>query len=431
MPSTSPLRIGIQAREASRLLAHADTERKNKTLCQMAMLLREHCDEIIQTNQSDLEVASRLGFDSKVISRLTFDSEKVQARINALFQIAGLPDPVGQMFDMHKMENGLMWGRKRVPLGVILVIYEARPHVTINAGAFCLKSGNASILRGGSEAKNCNRLLGKLWQTSLKQVGLPPQCIQVISGSYDEINELLQLDEYVDLVIPRGGRNLIKAVVDKSRIPVIKHYAGICHVYIDEYSRIRRGIGIAIDSKCLMPEVCNAMETLLVSEALLPEMRTIVDSFRECGVTVKGCPRVRDMVPYVEPATEEDWRTEYLDKVLSIRVVENVNEAIMHINHYGSHHTDAIVTDRRSHAMKFVEHVDSSVVLVNASTMFCDGKSLGMGAEIGISTDKLHARGPMGLKELTSYKFVIMGEEHVMGDPQALRNTSVSDQVKR
>lgn len=419
MHSTSPLGIGIQAREASRLLAHAEAKRKNEALYQMAMLLGEHRDEVMQANQSDLEAATRQGLDPGVISRLTFDLKKIQARIDALFRIAGLPDPVGQMFDVHKMENGLMWCRKRIPLGVILIIYEARPHVTINAGAFCLKSGNATILRGGSEAKNCNRLLGKLWETSLKEVRLPPQTIQVISGSHGDINELLQLDEYIDLVIPRGGKNLINAVVDKSRIPVIKHYAGICHVYIDEYSRIRRGIEIALDSKCLMPDVCNAMETLLVSQALLPEMRTIVDSFRDSGVVVKGCPRVRDMVPDVQPATEEDWRTEYLDKVVSIRVVDNLDKAITHINHYGSHHTDAIVTDRQSHAMKFVEHVDSSVVLVNASTMFCDGKSLGMGAEIGISTDKLHARGPMGLKELSSYKFVIVGEEHVMGEPQA------------
>jgi glutamate-5-semialdehyde dehydrogenase len=305
--------------------------------------------------------------------------------------------------------------RLRVPLGVILMIYEARPHVTVNAGAFCLKAGNAAILRGGSEAMRCNALLEDLWSASLAEGGLPQEGIQVISGSHEEVNTLLHQEEYIDLVIPRGGKGLIKAVSRTSRIPVIKHFAGICHVYLDQGTDVRRGIEVALDSKCLMPEVCNAMETLLVSKALWEQVPNIVSAFRQCDVRVKGCDRTRAAVPDVEPATEEDWRTEYLDTMVSVRLVEDVDEAIGHINEYGSHHTDAIVTDSESRARKFVEEVDSGVVLVNASTMFCDGESLGMGAEIGISTDKLHARGPMGLEELTSYKHVIRGAGHIMG----------------
>jgi glutamate-5-semialdehyde dehydrogenase len=296
------------------------------------------------------------------------------------------------------------------------MIYEARPHVTVNAGAFCLKSGNAAILRGGSEARRCNDLLGEFWQESLADAELPRDAVQVISCSHEETRELLQLSDLIDLVIPRGGSGLIRAVAETSRIPVVKHYAGVCHVYIDDGADLDAAIDIMLDSKCLMPEVCNAMETLLVSEGMAVHLPRIVEEFRTFGIEVKGCGRTQKSVPDVEPATEEDWSTEYLDPIVSIRVVGGVDEAIDHINTYGTHHTDSIVTDSDSRAREFLNRVDSGVVLVNASTMFCDGESLGMGAEIGISTDRLHARGPMGLEELTTYKHVLRGRGTVMGD---------------
>ena len=405
------------ARDSAASVAIAPTEQKNAALDAMAGKLAERRQEIISANEADLADAGSRPETANLIDRLRFGEDKVDSRIRSLRKIAALPDPVGQTCAADRRPNGLEVARMRVPLGVILMIYEARPHVTVNAGAFCLKSGNAAILRGGSEAKRCNAALGELWQSSLREAGLPPAAIQVISGSHEEIDELLQLEEYIDLVIPRGGKSLIRSVSQKSRIPVIKHFAGICHVYIDEGANLDRALEIALDSKCLMPEVCNAMETLLVAEAVTGELARIVQSFRQCGVAVKGCERTRSIVPDVEQATEEDWRTEYLDLIVAIRVVADLSEAVAHIDHYGSHHTDSIVTDSESRARQFVREVDSAVVLVNASTMFCDGESLGMGGEIGISTDKLHARGPMGLEELTSYKFVIRGDGQIMGGP--------------
>jgi glutamate-5-semialdehyde dehydrogenase len=413
-----------RAQQASKVIACADTQTKNTVLIRMGTLLEEHCNDIIEANKQDLEAARKQGIGQKVLDRLIFNRKKVQSRIDALMRIVSLPDPIGQILQLQKAANGLMFGRMRVPLGVILMIYEARPHVTVNAGALCLKSGNAVLLRGGSEAKRCNTLLGNLWRKSLSEANLPPEIVQVVACSHEEVDILLQMDNYIDLVIPRGGKELIKAVSHRSRIPVIKHFAGVCHVYLDEGSDIGRGIQIALDSKCLMPEVCNAMETLLVCQTLLPELPRIVDAFWECGVIVRGCEKTQAVVSDVDPATDEDWRTEYLDNICSVRVVENVDEAIEHINRYGSHHTDTIVTDSESRARKFIQEVDSAVVITNASTMFCDGKSLGMGTEIGISTDKLHARGPMGLEELTSYKFVILGEGHIMGNQQVLERNS-------
>ena len=403
------------ARQVARVTACASTTQKNAALKAMATRLEGCRDQVRQANEADLVEAAAAGGMPKLIDRLRFGDGKINARIRCLLKIAELPDPVGEEFRSEERPNGLRVARVRVPLGVILMIYEARPHVTVNAGAFCLKSGNAAILRGGSEVKRCNALLGDLWKESLAEAGLPTEAIQVISGSHEDIDALLGLHDYIDLVIPRGGKELIEAVSRRSLIPVIKHYAGVCHVYVDEGADIQDAVAIAIDSKCLMPEVCNAMETLLVHREQVNELPRIVSALRDRGVTVKGCLLTRAVLPDVEPASEDDWRTEYLDNVLAVRVVKNVEEAIRHINKYGSHHTDAIVTADESRAGRFVDQVDSAVVLVNASTMFCDGESLGMGGEIGISTDKLHARGPMGLEELTSYKFVIRGDGHVMG----------------
>jgi len=407
--------IADAARRAVPASARLSPKAKNRVLEGMAGRLSGRRADVLAANQRDLERARSEGLKPAIVKRLRFGEQKIESRIRSLHKIAALPDPVGQSYRMSRRENGLQVARVRVPLGVILMIYEARPHVTVNAGAFCLKSGNVAILRGGSEARECNRLLGTLWEESLQEVGLAPETIQVIGGSHEEVDELLELDELIDLVIPRGGKNLIRSVQERSRIPVLKHASGICHLYLDHPGDVSRGLRVALDSKCLMPEVCNAMETLLVHEALVPSMADIVQAFRAQGVEVRGCERTRAHVPDVALATDEDWRTEYLDLIVSVRVVRGVDEAVDHINTFGSHHTDAIMTDSLPAAEQFVEEVDSGVVLVNASTMFCDGESLGMGAEIGISTDKLHARGPVGLEELTSYKHVVRGDATTMG----------------
>lgn len=415
------------ARKTSGIIAKATAEQKSAAFYFMAEKLASRTRDIIAANLADVAEATKNGLPANMIDRLSFSEAKIEARIRALQKIKALDDPVWRPYQVRQEDNGLWVMRVRVPLGVILIIYEARPHVTVNAGALCLKAGNSAILRGGSEAKRCNELLGILWGESLALAGLPSETIQVVGGSHEEISELLSESQFIDLVIPRGGGGLIQAVSEKSKIPVIKHYNGICHVYLDQLADISKGIKIALDSKCLMPEVCNAMETLLVSQDLSSQLPAIIKAFKRCGVTVKGCEKTLDIVSDIEPATEQDWRTEYLDNIVSIRVVANVSEAIEHISTYGSHHTDSIVTDNKENGDKFTQQVDSAVVLVNASTMFCDGESLGMGAEIGISTDKLHARGPMGIEELTSYKFVIRGDGHVMGDPQMFMKEAKKD----
>jgi len=416
-----PRDIAVAARGAADEVGRASTVRKNAALAAMAARLADRQDEIVSANRRDLEAARAADLPEKLVTRLGFGAAKIRARIGALRKIEALSDPVGAAHGVEVRPNGLTVARVRVPLGVILMVYEARPHVTVNAGAFCLKSGNAVILRGGSEAAQCNALLGEMWRESVQEADLPAEAIQVISGSHEEVAELLHMEDLIDLVIPRGGRGLIRAVVSQSRIPVLKHSAGVCHVYVDEGADLDQATRIVLDSKCLMPEVCNAMETLLVCEKLGPQIPEIAEAFQAHGVTIRGCPRTAAAVPYAEPATDEDWRMEYQDMIVSVRVVEDAEEAIEHINRYGSHHTDVIVTESRSRARRFVREVNSAVVLVNASTMFCDGASLGMGAEIGISTDKLHARGPMGLEELTSYKFVIEGDGQVMGAPEDWR----------
>ena len=414
-PSDGARAIAENARAASRVLASAAREPKDLALLAMSRKLAEHTEAVLEANRQDIEAAVSAGLPANVVARLRFGKEKIESRQRSLQRIAELPDPVGEKIREDTRPSGLHVARVRVPLGVILMVYEARPHVTVNAGAFCLKSGNAAILRGGSEANCCNRLLGQLWRDALLEAGLPEDAIQVTSGSHEAVRELLQLDEFIDLVIPRGGKGLIRSVAENSKIPVIKHYEGICHVYVDEITDLQTAANLVLDSKCLMPEVCNAAETLLVSRKASRQLRELLDPLRHCGVALKGCKEACGIDDHLEPADEADWRAEYLDMVLSVRIVEGVAEAVEHINRYGSHHTDTIVTGDSAHAEEFVSRVDSGVVLVNASTMFCDGESLGMGAEIGISTDKVHARGPMGLEELTSYKFVIEGEGHVMG----------------
>lgn len=410
------LTIARAAKKCAPVLASAPTQQKNAALLRMAELLDARRADLVAANQVDVTAAKDAGLPPHLVARLLWPNEKIDARIRALHKMVALPDPVGEFFEPIACGNGLKAFKMRVPLGVILMVYEARLHVTVNAGAFCIKSGNAVILRGGSEAKTCNKLLGELWQTALSDAGLPTEAIQMVIGSHEEVHEFLQLSEEIDLAIPRGGTRLIEAVSAASKIPLLKHYNGICHVYIDEGADLQQALEIAIDSKCLMPEVCNSMETVLVHRSFTPQLDKIVAEFQANGVEVKGCPVICGAVPKVEAATEADWQTEYLKLVVSIRVVDSLSAAIEHINHFGSGHTDTIVTDSCTRADTFVKEVDSSVVLVNASTMFNDGATLGMGAEIGIATGKLHARGPVGLQGLTTYKFVIRGSGQIMGE---------------
>ncbi len=409
--------VAHKARKSASIIATASTEQKNTALLAMADNLSTHKQKVLDANSADMDDAKQKGVEPTMVARLGFGEKNIASRMESLNTIASLADPVGQKFACSRRPTGLEVSRVRVPLGVILMIFEARPHVTVNAGAFCLKSGNAAILRGGSEAKRSNAAIGELWQKSLAKAGLPEDIVQVISGSHEEIEEILAMDDLIDLVIPRGGKRLIESVSQKSRIPVIKHFEGNCHVYIDEGADIDAAIQISLDGKTLMPQVCNATESILIAESETSNIAKIIKAFQSSGVTVRGCEKTQAAASGVEPATEEDWATEYLDMVVSMRVVKDVTEAACHINEYGSHHTDTIVTDSESRAREFTNKVDSGVVLVNASTMFCDGASLGMGAEIGISTDRLHARGPMGLEELTTYKFEIVGAGHIMGGP--------------
>lgn len=405
--------VARNAQAAGRRIASLSTEEKNEALKKMADLLGKNRRALIAANRKDIAAAKKSGLPENFLRRLVFDEKRIEGRITSLRKIMELPDPVGQIEGMERRPNGLLVGRMRVPLGVILMIYEARPHVTVNAGAFALKSGNAIILKGGSESRACNALLGRLWKRALKSAGLPQDSVQCISVSREGVSELLRLREYIDLVIPRGGKGLIRAVVEQSKIPVIKHFEGLCHVYVDGDANIRKAVRITLNSKLLMPEVCNAAETLLISSGKADSVPKLVSALRKEGVEVRGCNRTAKLARGVKAATEEDWNTEYLDRIISVKVVDGIDEAIDHINTYGSGHTDTIVTENYTNANRFLREVDSGVVLVNASTMFDDGEELGMGAEIGISTDKLHARGPMGLRELTTYKFVVLGDDHI------------------
>lgn len=412
--STAPA-VAQFAQQAAVQMATASTKAKNGALAHMAELLERHCDEIVRENEKDLQAAREKGIAGPLYERLFFDAGKVHSRIQSLHKIAALPDPVGQISDQRKTDNGLMVGRMRVALGVLLMIYEARPHVTVNAGAFAIKSGNAVICKGGSEALRCNTLLGRLWADALRSVGLPDSAVQTPELSHDQVDELLQMPEAIALVIPRGGKNLIGSVTQKSKIPVIKHFEGVCHIYIDGQADIHKALQIVLDSKLLMPAVCNAAETVLIDQALVDRLPELLQILHDKGIRIRGCDQVCNKFAQAEPAGEADWACEYLDKIYAIRVVKDLDGALAHIAKYASGHTDVIVTENYSRAQRFLQTVDSSVVLVNASTMFCDGETLGMGAEIGISTDKFHARGPMGLAELTSYKHVILGQGQIMG----------------
>ncbi len=403
------------AKDASRRLASLSTALKNRVLLEIADELEKKKGLLQSENEKDLSSAREQKLSPALIDRLTLTDKVITAMIESIREVVNLPDPVGEVVKMWKRPNDLLVGRVRIPLGVIGIIYESRPNVTVDAASLCFKSGNAVILRGGKEAVHSNRILARLMQEVLEKNDIPESAIQLFPlAEREAVYELLTLEDYIDLIIPRGGEDLIRAVVQHSKIPVIKHYKGICHIFVDASANAEMAESIVINGKVQRPGVCNALETLLIhndiAETFLPR---IVSRLKEHGVEVRGCERSRALMPELTEAGEEDWSTEYLDLILSIRIVSSVDQAIEHIDKYGSMHTDVIITSDYANSQLFVQRVQSSAVLVNASTRFNDGNQLGLGSEIGISTTKIHAFGPMGLQELTTLKFVVYGNGQV------------------
>ena len=410
-------KIAEDALTASRRLSHISANTKNAGLLRMADELILHRDFILSENSRDLTDAREKGLSAAMIDRLTVKDATIETMAQGLREVAALPDPVGKVTSMWRRPNGLLVGRMRIPLGVIGIIYESRPNVTVDASALCLKSGNAVILRGGSEAIHSNLAIASVLQDVLKESPLPAKAIQIIPFTDREaVSAMLQLDECIDLIIPRGGEELIRAVVAQSKIPVIKHYKGVCHIFVDAGADLDMAVNICFNAKVQRPGVCNAMETLLVHSDVAPVfLPKMAEKMQKAGVLLKGCEKTRKILKNLDAATEEDWYAEYLDLILAVRVVTSLDEAIAHIEKYGSLHTESIITKDYANSQRFLNEVNSSTVLVNASTRFSDGFELGLGAEIGISTTKLHAFGPMGLEELTTSKFIIYGEGQVRG----------------
>ena len=408
-------RLGKQAKAAARRLASLSSEDKNRALGLMADKLEAQSERLLEENKKDLETARDAGLSSSLLDRIALNPGRVQTMAKGLRDIVALPDPVHEIVKMWRRPNGLQVGRMRIPLGVIGIIYEARPNVTADAAALCLKSGNAVILRGGSEAHFSNQAIGEILRQACAETRVPQDAVQVVHiRDHVLVNELLQLEDYIDLIIPRGGEELIRAVVAQSRIPVIKHYKGVCHVYVDKDASLEMAERICINAKVQRPSVCNAVETLLVHEAVAAKfLPPMVARYKAAGVEIRGCEKTSALIPGIKKATEADWTTEYLDLILSVRIVKDLDEAIDHIERYGSQHTETIVTSNYERSREFIERVNSSAVMVNASTRFNDGGELGLGAEIGISTSKIHAFGPMGLEELTTTKFVVFGDGQI------------------
>jgi len=411
------LAVGEQARAASRLIGRADTAAKNRALTTIAAALEAGAAELIAENAKDLEAGRAKGLDAAMLDRLAITEKSVKSMADGLREVAALADPVGEITGLAYRPSGIQVGKMRVPLGVIGIIYESRPNVTADAAALCLKSGNACILRGGSESIHSNRAIAAIVRAGLAEAGLSADAVQLIDTTdRAAVGELLRLDKHVDVIVPRGGKGLIERIMAESRIPVIKHLDGICHVYIDEKADKDKAIRIAMNAKTHRYGVCNAMETLLVAEGIAADiLPALAGLLREKGVELRGCAKTLALLPDATPATEEDWDTEYLAAILSIRVVAGLDEAMEHIHRHSSQHTEAIVTEDYTRARRFLREVDSSSVMVNASTRFADGFEYGLGAEIGISTDKLHARGPVGLEGLTTQKFVVLGDGQVRG----------------
>lgn len=407
--------VGRNARDASRKIVAADTGKKNHALLAMAQAIDSARGEILQANAEDVAAAKQGGLDSALLDRLTLTDKTINGMIEGLHQVAALPDPVGEVTGLNYRPSGIQVGKMRVPLGVVGIIYESRPNVTVEAASLCLKSGNATILRGGSESIRSNQAIAKCIKQGLLSAGLPETAVQVIATTdRAAVGELITMPKYVDVIVPRGGKGLIERISRDAKVAVIKHLDGICHVYIDDQSDREKAISVAFNAKTQRYGTCNTMETLLVHQAvaadILPEL---VAQYLSEGVELRGCEKTRTLLPDIHAASEVDWSTEYLAPVLSIKLVDDLDAAISHINYYGSHHTDSIITENYSRARRFLTEVDSSSVMVNASTRFADGFEYGLGAEIGISTDKIHARGPVGLEGLTSQKYVVLGDGHI------------------
>ncbi len=407
--------LGSQARDASRIIAAADTALKNTALLAIADALSDGRDKLLAANAVDMQNGSANGLDAALLDRLELNAPRIDAMIEGLQQVAELPDPIGDVTDLQDRPSGIKLGKMRVPLGVVGIIYESRPNVTIDAASLCLKSGNATILRGGSEAIQSNQAIADCISQGLSKVGLPEAVVQVVNTTDREaVGELITMTESVDVIVPRGGKSLIERISVDARVPVIKHLDGNCHVYIDDHADLQKALAIALNAKTHRYGVCNAMESLLVAESVaktvLPELAAL---YSEKDVELRGCEKTREIIASAISASEEDWSLEYLAPILSIKVVAGLDEAIEHINNYSSKHTEAIITEDQDRANRFIRQVDSSSVMVNASTRFADGFEYGLGAEIGISTDKIHARGPVGLEGLTSQKWVVYGDGQI------------------
>ena len=403
--------LGKEARLASRAMARASTHTKNLALLTIANAIRREQAALLQANAVDLENARNNGLEPAMLDRLTLTEKSIRTMAEGLEQIASLPDPIGEMSDFKYRPSGIQIGKMRVPLGVIGIIYEARPNVTVDAAGLCIKSGNAAILRGGSEAIACNRALAAIVHEGLAAAGLPQAAVQVVATTdRAAVGELITMKDYVDVIVPRGGKGLIERISNDARIPVIKHLDGNCHIYVDESADLDKALRILENAKTQRLGTCNTAESLLVARSIAPEtLPLLAEMLISKGVEIRGCAETQALVAAAKPATEEDYYTEYLDAIISVKVVADVDEAIAHINQYSSQHTEAIITENYTHAHQFLREVDSSSVMVNASTRFADGFEYGLGAEIGISTDKLHARGPVGLDGLTSLKYVVFG----------------------
>ncbi|WP_029652988.1 glutamate-5-semialdehyde dehydrogenase [Marinobacter daepoensis] len=407
--------LGQQARAASREVARSSTAVRNRALLATADALDAARSELASANRKDLECGRDNGLDSAMLDRLELTPQRIDTMIEGLRQVAALPDPVGVITDMTYRPSGIQVGKMRVPLGVIGIIYESRPNVTVEAASLCLKSGNATILRGGSEAIHSNQAIARCLGLGLRAAGLPESAVQVVNTTdRAAVGELITMPQYVDVIVPRGGKGLIERISRDARVPVIKHLDGVCHVYIDSHADPEKALNVAVNAKTHRYGTCNTMETLLVdqevAEGLLP---LLAQRFREKSVELRGCQRTCSLIEGVVPATQEDWQAEYLAPILAVKVVDGLDGAIEHINQYSSQHTDSIITENYTRARRFLTEVDSSSVMVNASTRFADGFEYGLGAEIGISTDKIHARGPVGLEGLTSQKYVVFGDGHI------------------
>lgn len=407
--------VGQQARAAAALVARSTTATRNRALLATAEALDAARSELAAANAQDLASGKENGLDAAMLDRLELTPERVDTMIEGLRQVASLPDPIGAITDMTYRPSGIQVGKMRVPLGVIGIIYESRPNVTVEAASLCLKSGNATILRGGSESIHSNQAIALCLARGLAEAGLPESAVQVIKTTdRAAVGELITMPEYVDVIVPRGGKGLIERISRDARVPVIKHLDGVCHVYIDSHADPEKALSVAVNSKTHRYGTCNTMETLLVDKEIAADMLVLLGpAFIEKGVELRGCEQTREILADINAATEADWEEEYLAPVLAIRVVDGLDGAIGHINRYSSQHTDSIITENYTRARRFITEVDSSSVMVNASTRFADGFEYGLGAEIGISTDKIHARGPVGLEGLTSQKYVVFGDGHV------------------